>query len=42
MLTPARVQAGIACVRAGAVFPLGLELDLPAPPLLGGRHSGAR
>jgi kynurenine formamidase len=35
LLTPERVQAGIACVRDGAAFPLGLELELPSPPLYG-------
>ena len=33
LLTPERVQAGAACVRRGAVFPLNLELELPGPPL---------
>lgn len=35
LLTPERVQAGIASVRDGTVFPLNLELELPDPPLFG-------
>jgi hypothetical protein len=35
LLTPEAVQAGLAAVRDGTVFPLGLELELPGPPLFG-------
>jgi hypothetical protein len=35
LLTPERVQAGVACVSRGAVFPLNLEMHLPEPPLFG-------
>lgn len=33
LLTPQRVQAGVACAVRGAVFNLNLELELPDPPL---------
>jgi len=35
LLTPDAVQAGLGAVRDGTVFPLGLELELPGPPLFG-------
>jgi hypothetical protein len=35
LLTPEAVQAGAACAREGAVFPLNLELELPGPPMFG-------
>jgi hypothetical protein len=33
LLTPERVQAGLACASEGRVFNLNLELELPQPPL---------
>ena len=35
LLTPERVQRGLACVRHHTVHPLNLELELPGPPLFG-------
>ena len=35
LLTPERTRAGLASVVDGAAFPLSLELELPAPPLVG-------
>jgi hypothetical protein len=35
LLTPERVQAGVACVERGAVFALNWDMDLPDPPLFG-------
>ena len=35
LLTPERVQAGVACVQRGAVFALNWDMALPDPPLFG-------
>ncbi|HEY2429582.1 MAG TPA: cyclase family protein [Acidimicrobiales bacterium] len=35
LLTATAVRAGLDSVRDGTVFPLGLELELPGPPLFG-------
>ncbi|MDQ1437267.1 MAG: hypothetical protein QOK43_896 [Acidimicrobiaceae bacterium] len=35
LLTPERVQAGVACVQRGAVFALNWDMGLPDPPLFG-------
>jgi kynurenine formamidase len=35
LLTPERVQAGVACVQRGVVFALNLDMELPDPPLFG-------